>query len=255
MNRNQRKWLRSPIERVGTLSHTDLPPPAPVTAARDEEALLVRALQERDEDAFVSLLDQLYSPMLRLARAYVRSREEAEEAVQDTWLAVLGGLGRFEGRSSLKTWIFRILVNRARTRAKREARLVPFSSVEHTAAWAPSEWSTPISEWLLSQTAVLPLPWHGGGLEPPSPDSAVLSAELNARVESAIRCLPPRQQAVITLRDLEGWAPEEVCTLLEISEANQRVLLHRARVRVRDALESYFAPPDPAAEPALSCPA
>jgi RNA polymerase sigma-70 factor (ECF subfamily) len=253
MNRNQRKWLRSPSERVGTLSHTDLPPPAP--SARDEEQLLVRALQERDEDAFVALLDQLYSPMLRLARAYVRSREEAEEAVQDTWLAVLGGLGRFEGRSSLKTWIFRILVNRARTRAKREARLVPFSSVEHTAARAPADRATPISEWLFSQAAVLPLPWHGDGLEPPSPDAAVLSAELRARIESAIRCLPPRQQAVITLRDLEGWAPEEVCTLLEISEANQRVLLHRARVRVRDALEGYFAAPDLEAEPAVACPA
>jgi RNA polymerase sigma-70 factor (ECF subfamily) len=252
MNRNQRKWLRSPSERVGTLSHTDLPPPAP--AARDEEQLLVRALQERDEEAFVALLDQLYSPMLRLARAYVRSREEAEEAVQDTWLAVLGGLGRFEGRSSLKTWIFRILVNRARTRAKREARLVPFSSVEHTAARTPSDRAASVSEWLFSQAA-LPLPWHGDSLEPPSPDAAVLSAELRARVESAIRCLPPRQQAVITLRDLEGWAPEEVCTLLEISEANQRVLLHRARVRVRDALAGYFAAPDVDAEPAVACPA
>jgi RNA polymerase sigma-70 factor (ECF subfamily) len=253
MNRNQRKWLRSPSERVGTLSHTDLPPPAP--SARDEEQLLVRALRERDEEAFVSLLDQLYSPMLRLARAYVRSREEAEEAVQDTWLAVLGGLGRFEGRSSLKTWIFRILVNRARTRAKREARLVPFSSVEHNALRTSSEQTTPISEWLFSQAAALPLPWHGDGLAPPSPDAALLSAELRARVESAIRCLPPRQQAVITLRDLEGWAPEEVCTLLEISEANQRVLLHRARVRVRDALESYFAAPDMETEPAVPCPA
>jgi RNA polymerase sigma-70 factor (ECF subfamily) len=252
MNRNQRKWLRSPSERVGTLSHTDLPPPAP--AARDEEQLLVRALRERDEEAFVSLLDQLYSPMLRLARAYVRSREEAEEAVQDTWLAVLGGLGRFEGRSSLKTWIFRILVNRARTRAKREARLVPFSSVEHGAARTPSDRTAPISEWLFSQST-LPLPWHGDSLEPPSPDAAVLSAELRARVDSAIRCLPPRQQAVITLRDLEGWTPEEVCTLLEITEANQRVLLHRARVRVRDALASYFSAPDLESEPRVPCPA
>lgn len=237
-----RKWLRSPSERVGTLSHADLPPPA--SFALDEEQLLVRALRERDEQAFESLLDHFYSPMLRLARAYVRSPEEAEEVVQDTWLAVLGGLDRFEGRSSLKTWIFRILVNRARTRAKREARLLPFSSLQEPSDPSGPDRDPPNADWLSRQGEGAPLAWHGTGLEARSPEDCVLAGELQGRIETAIRGLPARQQEVITLRDIEGWTAEEVCDLLDISEANQRVLLHRARVKVRDALERYFASPD-----------
>src|SRR5690606_28010279 len=153
---SKRKWLRSPSERVGTLSHADLPPPD--ASSTDEERLLVWALRGRDESAFESVLDRYYSPMLSLAQTYVRSREEAEEVVQDTWMAVLAGLERFEGRSSLKTWIFRILVNRARTRAKREARLLPFSSLRRPAG---SEPDAPKPDWLLGPEETPPS-WHGG---------------------------------------------------------------------------------------------
>jgi RNA polymerase sigma-70 factor (ECF subfamily) len=182
--------------------------------------------------------------MLRLARAYVRSREEAEEVVQDTWLAVLGGLGRFEGRSTLTTWIFNILVNRARSRAKREARLVPFSAFQRSAGADGAEGPIPAADRLLRLDPGLSSRWHGRGWEPTGPEEGLLAAELHARIDAAISELPPRQQEVITLRDLDGWTSEEVCDALEISEANQRVLLHRARVKVRDALEEYLASPD-----------
>lgn len=144
--------------------------------------------------------------------------------MQETWLAVLAGLDRFEGRASLKTWVFRIVVNRARTMAVRESRLVPSSllaaeedadDLERLAAAAVSGWS--------------------------SPEDEVLSAELRGRIEAAIDALPARQRQVMVLRDVEGWSAEEVCNALEISETNQRVLLHRARVKVRDALADYLA--------------
>lgn len=231
MHSNNRKWLRSPSERVGTLSHADLPPPD--SSSLDEDQLLVRALRARDEEAFESLLDRWYSPMLRLARTYVRSRAEAEEVVQDTWLAVLAGLDRFEGRSSLKTWIFRILVNRARTRAKREARTLPFSDVRSPEGAQGPQATT---EWLFQPERTGVLGWHGQSLMPANPQEQLLTEELRARVDAAIALLPARQQEVITLRDIEGWSAEEVCDVLDLTEANQRVLLHRARVKVRDAV-------------------
>ena len=225
MLQTDRNWLRSPIERVGSLSDAALPPPAvPI----DDDSLLVRALQERDEAAFESLLDRFYSPMLRLATTYVRSRDEAEEVVQDTWLAVLAGIDRFERRSSLKTWIFRILVNRARTRARREARSVPLSSLQPSA----------------ETTEAAPPLWTDASPGRAAPDEQLLAAELGGRIEAAIRSLPARQQEVISLRDVHGWTAAEVCDLLEISDANQRILLHRARTRVRDALGDYLRPPE-----------
>jgi RNA polymerase sigma-70 factor, ECF subfamily len=229
---NNRKWLRSPSERVGTLSHADLPPPVPLPSQIDEEQLLVRALRERDEQAFESLLDRWYSPMLRLARTYVRSRADAEEVVQDTWLAVLSGIDRFEGRSSLKTWIFRILVNRARTRARREARTTPLSAM----SGSPTDGAAGEPDWLFQAERIGVLPWHGQSFEQADPHSQLVSEELRVRIEMAVRSLPSRQQEVITLRDLEGWSAAEVCETLDLSDANQRVLLHRARMRVRDAL-------------------
>ena len=220
MVQTERNWLRSPIERVGSLSDAALPPPSAAT----DDALLVRALQERDEAAFEELLDRLYSPMLRLAWTYVRSRDEAEEVVQDTWLAVLRGIDRFEHRSSLKTWIFRILANRARSRAKREARSVPLSSLPP--AVEPAE--AP----------------HGFATRGAAPDEDLLAAEVRQRVDAAIRTLPSRQQEVITLRDVHGWSPAEVCDALEITDANQRILLHRARLKVRETLAGYVHGPD-----------
>jgi RNA polymerase sigma-70 factor (ECF subfamily) len=229
--------FRSPKERAGTLPNSSLPPPDPGTV----EALLARALRQRDEAAFDGLLDRLHSPMLRLARVFVRSREDAEEVVQDTWLAALAGIGRFQGRSSLKTWLFRILVYRARTRGRREARTVPFSALAASAeggaggfradGW-PGETARPGTELFLSEAV------HrtSGG-----PEAEFLAAELRRQVESAVEGLPVRQREVVTLRDLEGWSADEVCELLGLTEANQRVLLHRARVRVRDAIVPYMA--------------
>ena len=240
MNPTDRKWLRSPSERVGTLAHADLPPPA--AALDPEEQLLLQALLDRDEAATESLLDRYYAPMFRLARSYVRSDDEAEEVVQDTWLAVLRGLDRFEGRSSLKTWIFRILVNRARSRAKREARQIPFSSLAALRGTNGVDPEDALPESLFPGDTSSPLYWQGQPWAAPRPDEAVLAGELRARIDAAISGLPTRQQSVVSLRDIEGWTGEEVCKLLAISEGNQRVLLHRARARMRDELQAYFAP-------------
>ena len=232
MFQTDRKWLRSPIERVGSLADAALPPPP---AAADDDSLLVRALRDRDEGAFASLLDRYYSPMLRLAWTYVRSRDEAEEVVQDTWLAVLSGIDRFERRSSLRTWIFRILVNRARSRAKREARSVPLSSLQRD--------DVPPGDGSIDAVLALVAPGGTAGSHPAPPDEALLATELRERIDAAIDVLPARQQEVITLRDVHGWSAGEVCSLLSISDANQRILLHRARLKVREALRGYLALP------------
>lgn len=232
-----RRQLRSPSERVGTLLHADIPPPAAVPY-HDEPSLL-RALRRRDEAAFAWLLDRYYAPMIRLARTYVRTGTEAEEVVQDTWLAVVAGLDRFEGRSSLRTWVFRILVNRARSRATRESRQIPFSSLRSPAA--ETDGGSAVPEWLFPAGGSGPHYWEGEPWAPPRPDTALLASELREQIEAAIGGLAPRQKAVITLRDVEGWSADEVSALLDVSDGNQRVLLHRARLRVRDALEAYLA--------------
>jgi RNA polymerase sigma-70 factor (ECF subfamily) len=172
-----------------------------------------------------------YGPsLLRLAQLYVSSRAVAEEVVQETWLAVLTGIERFEGRSSLKTWLFRILTNKAKTRGQREGRTLPFSSLA--------------SDGDEDQTAVAVERFARGGAwaTPPRgvPEERLLAGETRARVEQAISALPPNQRAVITLRDVEGLSAEEACNVLGISETNQRVLLHRARAKVRTALERYL---------------
>jgi RNA polymerase sigma-70 factor (ECF subfamily) len=204
-----------------------------------DDAQLVAALKQRDEPAFVRLVGRYQGPLLRLALVYATSHAVAEEIVQETWLGVLQGMERFEGRSSFRTWLFRILVNRARTRAEHEGRTVPFSALgveaDSEEAAVPPErflgadhpewahhWSTPPKSW--------------GS----SPEEQLLSREALDLIERVIAVLPPAQRQVITLRDVEGWTPEEVCNTLEITETNQRVLLHRARSRVRRALEDYF---------------
>lgn len=221
--------LRRPEERVGKLSNAALPPPKESTVA-ETDAVLVRSLRARDEAAFERVINQYYTPMLRLAMQFVRSREEAEEVIQDTWLAVLSGIDGFESRSSFKTWLFRILVNRARSRAKREARTVAFSAI------APA--SAGNQTGLQSLEAETPA-WVSNSPDTRDPEENVLARELNTRIESAIAALPRGQQAVITLRDVEGWSADEVCDALDISQVNQRVLLHRARARVREKLGSY----------------
>lgn len=243
--KNNRKRFRRPEERVGTLSHASLPPPAVPIVDLDEH-LWVQALRKRDEAAFERLVDRYYSPMLRVAQACVRSRDEAEEVVQDTWLGVLSGLERFEGRSSLKTWIFRILLNRARTRAKREARTVSLSALERADS---AEGSSPLDQ--LGQGRSFTRAAWGLGHLPRGPEDQLLGLELQARIDAALEQLPERQREVVTLRDVEGWPAAEVCELLEISEANQRVLLHRARLRLRDALLPYLADAESDAPPGI----
>jgi RNA polymerase sigma-70 factor, ECF subfamily len=215
-------------------------PGDPAFQAAREEQLLVQALRDRDEAAFERVLDRHYPAMLRTAMIYVGSRARAEEVVQETWLAVLGGIGRFDGRSSLKTWIFRILINRAKSCATREARVIPISSLgpgDHVDAGGtpypadPLDGAPPDAEPMFRGSAAMAR----------NPEDWLLSDELREEIEAAIATLPRKQREVIVLRDVEGWAPHEVCNMLGISESNQRVLLHRARVRVRDALAPYLA--------------
>lgn len=210
-------------------------------AAREEQ-LLVQALRDRDEAAFELVLDRWYAAMLRTAAVYVGSRARAEEVVQETWLAVLAGIHRFDSRSSLKTWIFRILINRAKTSATREARVVPLSSLGRGADADAGGTPYPADPLAGCPPDAEPL-FCGSASMARNPEDWILGEELRARIEAAIASLPPKQREVIVLRDVEGWAPAEVCNVLGISESNQRVLLHRARVRVRDALAPYLANP------------
>jgi RNA polymerase sigma-70 factor, ECF subfamily len=192
------------------------------SAPRDEE--LVQKLLDGDEASFRGLVNRLQPLLLRLARTYVRSEAIAEEVVQDTWLAVLEGLPGFAGRSSLKTWVVHILINRARTRGAREARVVPLSSLAKGDDVAPSaDHFNESGGW---QSAP----------EPISPERLLDSKETRARVDAAIAALPEQQRLVIELRDVAGLESEEVCELLKLSANNQRVLLHRARDKVRAAL-------------------
>jgi RNA polymerase sigma-70 factor (ECF subfamily) len=198
-----------------------------------EDVLLAAALRAGDERAFAELVDRYGAPMRRLALTYVRSGAVADEVVQEAWLGVLRGIGRFEGRSSLKTWLFRILTNTAKTRAERERRSIPFSSLERELGedeppvdpdrfLADGAWASPPVRW----DAV--------------PEARLLSAETRAVIDGAIAGLPTNQRLVISLRDVEGWAADEVRNVLELSDTNQRVLLHRARSKVRAALEEYL---------------
>jgi RNA polymerase sigma-70 factor (ECF subfamily) len=195
------------------------------------QAELVAALKAGDEAAFAGLVDELGPSMLRVARMHVSTRAVAEEVVQETWLAVLTGIERFEGRSSLKTWIFRILANRAKTRGEREGRTVPFSSidggdgeraVDPDRFLADGHWGSPPTGW-----AELP-------------EAKLVGKETMEVVRAAIEALPETQRAVITMRDVDGWGSEEVRNVLGVGESNQRVLLHRARSKVRRAIEAYL---------------
>jgi RNA polymerase sigma-70 factor (ECF subfamily) len=206
-------------------------------ARGDEDAALVARLREGDEAAFTELIDRYGATMVRVAQMYVRDRATAEEVVQETWLAVLNGIDRFEGRSSLKTWLFRILTNRAKTRGERDGRVIPFSSL--ASAGEDDDPSVDPDRFLGPDS-----PHPGAWAAPPRawPQDRVLAQETLRVIEMAIEQLPEAQREVIRLRDVEGWSPMEVANALEISDGNQRVLLHRARSKVRAALESYLDP-------------
>ena len=205
---------------------------------RGPDAALIASLRAGDEAAFASLVDMYSAAMLRLARMYVKTQAAAEDVVQEAWLGVLKGLDRFEGRSSLKTWIFRILTNLAKTRGERESRSVPFSALAPDAADGepavdPDRFFPPGSD-AAGGWAAPPTPWED------VPEERLLSQETQQAVAKAIEALPEQQRTVITLRDVEGWTSEEVRNVLDITETNQRVLLHRARSKVRAALERFL---------------
>lgn len=218
--------------------------PAGQRSGGDDERALVAALRRGEESAFVALVGLYGGPLLRLARTFVRDRAVAEEVVQETWLAVLNGIDGFEGRSSLKTWIFQILSNRAKTRAMRERRSAPFSALaadgeDDEAAVDADRFRGAGHRWV-GHWAAAPSDWRH------VPEERLLGKETLAYVQDAIATLPPRQADVLVLRDVEGWAPDEVCAALGISDGNQRILLHRARSKVRAALEQYLSEGVPA---------
>jgi RNA polymerase sigma-70 factor, ECF subfamily len=209
----------------------------PRAAPSAEETRIADALRRGDEDAFVSLVERYHASLVRLAHIYIGDRAAAEEVAQETWLGVIRGIDRFEGRSSLKTWIFRILANRAKTRAARERRSIPFSALASESvepAVEPERFLAPGQARRPGQWASPPSTWRG------IPEERLLARETLGLIMESIAALPATQREVIMLRDVEGWSSEEVCALLEISEGNQRVLLHRARSKVRRALEDYL---------------
>lgn len=199
------------------------------------EADLVAGLRARDGDAFAYLIDRYHAGLLRLSMAHVPSRAIAEEVVQETWIGVLRGIDRFEGRSSLSTWMFRILLNIARTRGVKEHRSLPFAALSrdddgpavsaesfHAGGVNANHWSSVSSTWQYV------------------PEDRLLAQETMTQVEKILLEIPDQQREVLTMRDILGMSSEEICNALEISETNQRVLLHRARSKVRAALEQYF---------------
>jgi RNA polymerase sigma-70 factor, ECF subfamily len=206
-----------------------------------EESAVLDALRRGDEDAFARLVGEHHASLRRVARLYVANAAIADEVVQDTWLGVIRGIWAFEGRSSLKTWIFRILVNRARTRAVRESRSAPFTGIPSTESGAVPELA--VSPEHFADGHDSPAPGHRA--RPPldpgsSPERSLLTKELGERLRAVIDALPSNLRIVLWLRDVEGWSSDEVCNALAIQETNQRVLLHRARSRVRAALEPYL---------------
>jgi RNA polymerase sigma-70 factor (ECF subfamily) len=218
---------------LGEAGRAAQPTAPPTDAATDA---LVARLRSGDEDAFRELVSLYHGNMLGLARTYLKSKQSAEEIVQDTWIAVIEGIDRFEGRSSLKSWLYAILVNKARTRAVREGRTVSFSELSSddpdAAAMdaerfrADGHWANPPAVW-----------------EELTPERFAAGRELLGHMRDALERLPEAQRAVIILRDVEGCEAEEACNILGLSETNQRVLLHRGRARLRDAMERLLAVP------------
>ena len=202
------------------------------------ETLLLQSLRNRDEDAFIALVEQYHLSLVRLAQLFVQDESIAEELAQETWLAVLQGLERFEGRSSLKTWIFAILTNKAKSRSKRDNRMVTYNSMDDIYLSQPTVDperfnDASAKEWP-NHWAIPPDTWAN------YPEELLLSQETMDLIHRTIDALPQNQRAVITLRDMHELPSADVCNILDISETNQRVLLHRARARVRQALENYL---------------
>src|SRR5262249_2928904 len=220
------------------MAETRTSTPGDYVSSRDD-TLLVESLRAGDEAAFVELVGRYGSLMLQVARLYVPTRSVAEEVVQEAWLGMLKGVDRFEGRSSFKTWLFRILTNIAKTRGEREGRSVPFSALAQ-AELEPDEASVDPDRFIPQGER-----WANYWASSPQrfealPESRLMSSETFAAAREAIDALPAAQRTVISMRDIAGFASEDVCEALDLSEGNQRVLLHRARAKVRRALEQHF---------------
>lgn len=201
------------------------------------ETALIEGLRAGDEGVFAGLVTALNATLLRLAGTYAPSAAVAEEIVQETWIGVITGIERFEGRSSLRTWIVQILINIARTRSKKEARSIPFAS-----AGAPGPEGEPLDpdRFFPADHSLYAGHWRMGPAPWGIPEERLLAGEAREAILSAIDALPPSQREVITLRDIGGWASDEVCNALGITETNGRVLLHRARAKVRAAVEDLL---------------
>ena len=235
--------FHSTPDTCGSFQKTDKQ--SEITAARNrpkvtyEELELIASLRQGEETAFATLVERYHGRLLRFAQSFVSSQAVAEEVVQETWMAVLKGIHRFEGRSSLKTWIFRILQNIAKTKGTREHRYVSFSDVgsatgqEEDGGIEPEQFHT--SGHLTDHWVVTPTTW-----EENTPERLLVSKQSLAQMEKAIQALPSTQQQVIVLRDIENIDSEEICQLLNITATNQRVLLHRARSKVRRTLNQYL---------------
>jgi RNA polymerase sigma-70 factor (ECF subfamily) len=207
------------------------------TRASDADLALLERLRAGDEDAFMGLVDSLGPSMRRVARMYVSTDAVADEVVQDAWVGVLQGLDRFEGRSSLRTWIFRILVNIAKTRGQKEARSVPFAALAgddlEQPAWDPAAFLGPDERWA-GHWSTLPFDWRG------IPEDRLDAGETLAVIRAVLDGLPLMQAEVLRLRDVLGWSSEEIRNALDLTDTNQRVLLHRARAKVRAALDEHL---------------
>ena len=206
---------------------------------RRDESEVIAALRRGDERAFADLVTDMTPALTRVALAHVPSRAVADEVVQDTWVGVIKGIDRFEGRSTLSTWIFQILLNNARSRGKREKRTLPFASLRRRAEEGRDEPAVDADRFQ-GRGGEQPGAWARPPAEWSSPEETLASDAARTVLLEAIAALPPRQREVITLRDIQGYSSEEVRNALEVSETNQRVLLHRARSKVRQALEEYM---------------
>jgi RNA polymerase sigma-70 factor (ECF subfamily) len=215
--------LGSELHRIG--APTGAGCTGPTLRAVDVDAEWLTLLLDGDEDAFVMLVARYKQPMLRLAESMIPNRSVAEEVVQDTWIGVVRGIDRFEGRSSFKTWLFSILVNRARTASSREHSAMPIDTlhaVDPLRFDANGHWADPLDAWTDES------------------DDRLDAASLLPALKSALEDLPPRQRQIVLLRDVEGLSHDETCDVLEISEGNQRILLHRGRTRLREILERHI---------------
>lgn len=223
-------------DNVGRRCHAVSVPPSELPP----DDVLTGLLQAGDEAAFAQVVDAWSPGMIRLARVYVSTEDSAAEVVQEAWLAVVRGIGTFAGRSMLRTWVYRIVANTARRRGGREARTVPASSLGPAGEDGDGGGPTVDPARFLGPGQELSGHWRQPPAPWPGPEQALLAAEVRAEVAAALAELPARQRVVVTLRDVHGYDAAEVCSILEVSAANQRVLLHRARASVRLRLERYF---------------